>query len=235
MELKQTLKKLRKEKGWTQMQLANESGVSRDIIAQVETGKGGFGVENQRAVAHILGVPVEMLDFVKKANDALLMPASERRPETNNGEKALLFLTELPEKDAEMYVPYYDVEVTAGRVEIYFDDEVDEAPAGYLYAPQYRGCIMFYLKGDSMYDRIFPGSRIYIYRMQDKKYIDFGQVFLIVIPGERLLKYIYPHPTDDTKVTLRSHNSEKFPDWHVEKADIIHLFKVKGYENQSAM
>lgn len=131
------------------------------------------------------------------------------------------------------YVPYYDVEITAGRLEELFN-ESKKPPQGYIYAPHYRDCIACHVKGDSMNDRIFPGSRLYVYYLKSKKYIDFGQVYLVVLEGYRLLKYIDPDPADESRVILRSHNDEQYKNWSVEKADILHLFLVKGYENQNA-
>lgn len=149
-------------------------------------------------------------------------------------EKAKLFLSQLPEKGAEQYIPYYDVEITAGKIELYFDD-VEEMPEGYVYAPQYQGCVMCNVKGNSMYDLIYPGARLYVYQMPDKKYIDFGQIYLVVLSNNlRVLKYIRRHATDDAKITLASHNKEH-DSWDVEKADILNLFLVKGYENQTAL
>jgi phage repressor protein C with HTH and peptisase S24 domain len=149
------------------------------------------------------------------------------------GEKAKLYLSQLPDKEAENYIPYYDVEITAGKIELYFDD-VEEIPEGYIYAPQYRNCIACNVKGDSMYEKIYPGARLYVYHLKNKKYIDFGQIYLIVIDGYRLLKYIDPDPKDESRVILRSHNREQYKDWPIEKADILNLFLVKGFENQNA-
>lgn len=144
-----------------------------------------------------------------------------------------VYFSEIPDKDAESYIPYYDVEITAGRIEQIFD-EAEEIPEGYIYAPQYRDCIACNVKGDSMYDRIFPGSRLYVYYLKNKKYIDFGHIYLVVLDGYRILKYIDPDPKDESRVVLRSHNREQYKDWTVDKADILHLFLVKGYENQNA-
>ncbi|GAB3948433.1 hypothetical protein GCM10028805_22810 [Spirosoma harenae] len=157
----------------------------------------------------------------------------EKEAKSSERSKSHTLFTEIPEKDAELYIPYYDVEITAGLIELYFDD-IDEEPDGYIYAPQYRDCVACNVKGDSMYDRIFPGSRLFVYPIKNKKYIDFGQIYLIVLDGYRLLKYIDPDPEDNTKVILRSYNQHYKP-WQVEKVDILHLFLVKGYENQNAM
>ncbi|WP_374755904.1 hypothetical protein [Larkinella punicea] len=57
-------------------------------------------------------------------------------------------------------------------------------------------------------------------------------MYLVVLDGYRVLKYIFPH-ADPKKVVLVSQN-KTYPDWEVNKEDILHLFLVKGYWNQTA-
>ncbi|AUD00983.1 XRE family transcriptional regulator [Spirosoma pollinicola] len=231
MSLAHLIKQGRKNRGWTQQQLADASGVKREIIAKVETGKSGFGADNQKAIADVFGISPVMLEFVK--SDSQIITKDKQSSEVAKNVKPLVYFSQLPEKDADLYIPYYDVEITAGRIELYFDD-VDEIPEGYIYAPQYRDCIACNVKGDSMYDRIFPGSRLYVYHLPNKKYIDFGQIYLVVLDGYRLLKYVHPHPSDETKIVLSSYNKH-YSDWSVDRVDILNLFLVKGYENQNAI
>lgn len=237
----QRLELVREQLGINKSELARRIGSPQSHISKVLKGEVALGdLLGDKIVRRLHINPVwwesgEGAMLLGAQADELTTPAAIYQGMIS-GEKAKLYLSELPDKEAEMYVPYYDVEITAGRIEIYFDDELeDPTPEGYVYAPQYRGCIMCNVKGDSMYDKIFPGARLYVNYMPDKKYIDFGQIFLIVLPGERLLKYIFPHPSDETKVILKSHNDGKYPAWPIEKADILHLFKVKGFENQNAM
>lgn len=177
----------------------------------------------------------DLIQNFQETSNILAFDEDEIRPgKILSVEKTKLFLSELPDKDAEQYVPYYDVEITAGKpgIEIYFDDS-EERPDGYVYAPHYPGCIMCNVKGNSMYDLIYPGARLYVYKMEDLKYIDFGQIYVIVTKSLRVLKYIKRHP-DNALVRLVPHNNpEEY--WDVEKADIVHLFLVKGFENQTAM
>jgi transcriptional regulator with XRE-family HTH domain len=229
------IKRYRKAKKWTQDDLAAHIGVTKSMVSLYEANKAELSVDKLKSLAQLLDVKVEQIvesestlgaiseELVSEMRSGKLLPA----------QKAQLFLSQLPEKDAADYIPYYDVEITAGRIEQYFDD-VEEMPEGYVYAPQYRGCVMCNVKGNSMYNLIYPGARLYVYQLHDKKYIDFGQIYLVVLNTMRVLKYIRRHPSDDTKITLSSHNKEH-DDWDVEKADIINLFQVKGFENQLAM
>lgn len=236
MTLGQKLKQLREDlkkqdRKWTMDYVAGLIGVTKGAVNQYEKDDSKPSSELLKSLAKLYNVTIDDL-----LSDGPIDPKSK----DNSGqspllpaEKTKLYLAQLPEKEAENYIPYYDVEITAGKIELYFDD-VDEMPEGYVYAPQYRGCVMCNVKGDSMYDRIFPGARLYVYPLPNKKYIDFGQIYLVVLEGYRLLKYIHKHPTDDTMIVLSSHNKH-YGDWDVEKADILNLFLVKGYENQNCL
>lgn len=223
--------------GLNPKQFAEKLGENPSNYYQMEAGNRKIGKHKSNELVRLLNLNPKWFEEGEGEMFAPKLEASVSSSEGKmliKGEKAKLYLSQLPDKDAELYIPYYDVEITAGRIELYFDD-VEEIPEGYIYAPQYRDCIACHVKGNSMYDRIFPGSRLYVYHLSNKKYIDFGQIYLVVLDGYRLLKYIFPHPSDDTKVRLVSHNKAEYPDWDVEKADILNLFLVKGYENQNAI
>jgi DNA-binding XRE family transcriptional regulator len=55
------LKAWREYRGITQLQLSSRSGVGRDLIAQIETGKKQGGVTTLERLARALGVPIEAL------------------------------------------------------------------------------------------------------------------------------------------------------------------------------
>lgn len=62
MEFGERLRALRKARRWTQVQLAQQSGVSQTVISNVETGDiKSTGVENVARLAAALGVPIEEL------------------------------------------------------------------------------------------------------------------------------------------------------------------------------
>jgi transcriptional regulator with XRE-family HTH domain len=52
---------LRKEKGWSQTELANESGVSREIIGKYERGEAVPSVDFAKRIADALGVSLDYL------------------------------------------------------------------------------------------------------------------------------------------------------------------------------
>ncbi|MBO0953292.1 LexA family transcriptional regulator [Fibrella forsythiae] len=225
---------IRKAKGLNQSNFGKPLKIPQGNLSDYEKGK---VIPGDRIVKDIIELYKVNEGWWETGEGEILLEESLGKPNmvaSLSGSNATQSIVrEIPGTNSPDYVPYYDVEITAGRLEELFNDN-QKSPQGYIYAPHYRGCIACHVKGDSMNDRIFPGSRLYVYYLKNKKYIDFGQVYLVVLEGYRLLKYIDPDPTDESRVILRSHNEEQYKNWPVEKADILHLFLVKGYENQNA-
>jgi transcriptional regulator with XRE-family HTH domain len=57
------IRDIRRERGWTQDQLANAVGVSRSAVAQWETGRAGQVTTNLTRIAEVLEVGVEYLMY----------------------------------------------------------------------------------------------------------------------------------------------------------------------------
>jgi transcriptional regulator with XRE-family HTH domain len=57
------IRDIRRERGWTQDQLANAVGVSRSAVAQWETGRAGQVTTNLTRIAEVLELGVEYLMY----------------------------------------------------------------------------------------------------------------------------------------------------------------------------
>lgn len=55
------IKILRKHRGYTQVELAREAGISRPYLTEIETGKKDGSIRAMKALAEILGVSVGVL------------------------------------------------------------------------------------------------------------------------------------------------------------------------------
>jgi transcriptional regulator with XRE-family HTH domain len=169
------IKAVRKAKKLTQSKFGAQIEVGQDAISDYENGRNQPGERIIKALIKEYSINPDWLEHgvgnMFAQSEAIHATGTPQK--YISGKKAQLYLSQLPDKDAELYIPYYDVEITAGTIEQYFDD-IEEVPEGYIYAPQYRNCIACNVKGDSMYDRIYPGSRLYVYHLPNRKYIDFG-------------------------------------------------------------
>lgn len=60
-----TIRELREAKGWTQLKLANEVGVTPSTVYNWETGRSEPRVIQLREVAHLFGVPSDSIRLVE--------------------------------------------------------------------------------------------------------------------------------------------------------------------------
>jgi phage repressor protein C with HTH and peptisase S24 domain len=112
------------------------------------------------------------------------------------------------EIDSTVKVPYYDIDVTAGNVQLFQDN--NQMPLDYYTVPKEIQDVDFCFKvrGDSMYDKILPGAIVFVKQIIDISVIEFGQVFIVITEEQRMVKYVRRHPIrPDDMVLLRSHNN----------------------------
>lgn len=64
------LRAWRAHRGWTQAELSEKSGVARDLIAQIETGRRNGSIQSLNRLARALGVPIESL--IEDGGDEIL-------------------------------------------------------------------------------------------------------------------------------------------------------------------
>jgi transcriptional regulator with XRE-family HTH domain len=62
-EMGSRIREVRRERGWTQDQLASAVGVSRSAVAQWETGRAGQVTTNLTRIAEVLEIGVEFLMY----------------------------------------------------------------------------------------------------------------------------------------------------------------------------
>lgn len=57
---------LRRQKSWSQEQLASEAGIDKGYLGRVERGETNIGIENIAGIAQALGVEIAVLFAVEK-------------------------------------------------------------------------------------------------------------------------------------------------------------------------
>lgn len=75
---RKTVKQLREERGWKQIDLAYHAGISLSSVSNIEAGQQDPRVSIARKIANTLGVSVDAIEWVQ---------AAERRPR-KTGKKA---------------------------------------------------------------------------------------------------------------------------------------------------
>lgn len=203
------LSKIREMRGLTQDQLSALTDLSRGAIANYESG-GGAKPENAERIARELGV--QLADLVGGASSLQVMQDEE----TGYG------------------VPYYDVDVFAGDVETYNDGP--QTPVAFLRLPGIRDCdFSCRVSGDSMYEKIFPGSIIVCKELKNRDEVSFGDIYLVITDNNRWVKYLRKDYQSEGRWILRSHNREKHDDIPVYIDRVRRLYAVKMIVNQEQM
>lgn len=103
----------------------------------------------------------------------------------------------------------------------------DERTAEIWHMPAYSDCqYAINAYGDSMSPLIKSGDVVLLSEWNEN-YIEWGLVYLVITrAGHRTIKRLYANGDDG--VICRSENSEKNPDFLIQKSDILKLYIVKG-------
>ena len=87
MEFNKKLQELRKQKGFTQEELAEKLYVSRTAISKWESGRGYPNIDSLKAIAHLFDVTVDEL----LSSDDILTIAEENQRQTEKHFRDLVF------------------------------------------------------------------------------------------------------------------------------------------------
>lgn len=91
MEFHEKLLQLRKQKGMTQEQLAEELFVSRTAISKWESGKGYPNIDSLKSISKLFGVTI---DELLSGEELITLAASENRSNVSS-QKGLLFVVKV--------------------------------------------------------------------------------------------------------------------------------------------
>lgn len=132
----------------------------------------------------------------------------------------------LPIRPASEGVPVYDIDVTAGCLQLNRMLTQDRV-RGFVNLPQLDpGCIIVGVSGDSMEPVLRNGGFVSIRPITNMRNIFWGRMYVVVMEDYRMVKYLRRHDDPD-KVILRSANPN-YDDMEVDRADIQGLFLVEA-------
>lgn len=129
-------------------------------------------------------------------------------------------------------IPYYEIEASAGPIEMFADSP--EIPALKLVIPGFEDCdLALNVWGMSMSPVYDPGDVVICKRINDQRYILYGEVYLVITAEFRTIKYLR-RGSKDQLIKLVSHNPE-FDPMEIERDGILHLYLVKGKVKRNAI
>jgi SOS-response transcriptional repressor LexA len=194
-----------------------------------------FNLKNQSNVAEFLGYNASYLsdllngryniseDIADKITDKISVISKEWIL-TGEGEMLRSDNIEILPNNSNISTPIYDIDATCG---IEIRDYRDEKIIGWIDIPSInKEAIIIKASGDSMKPVIKDGSMIAIREIKSWDIIVFGQIYLIVTPEYRLLKYI--RKSKDSNIVILKSANEEFDDIELPKTQITKLFLVEN-------
>ncbi len=125
--------------------------------------------------------------------------------------------------------PVYNIDVTAGTMPL-SRMFTDEHIIGRVNLPGLNSELpIVRVSGNSMQPRLNPGCYISIRDVRPDATILWGQIYVVVLPDLRVVKYVRRHP-DPAKVILHSENPA-YDDIEVLRSDIEGLYLVENVIN----
>ena len=106
-----------------------------------------------------------------------------------------------------------------------FEESAMEYECEKVISPVKDATLAITVTGDSMSPEYPNGSKIFIKKINDKAFIDWGQTFVLDTVNGIVIKNVYPCKIDGLQVVCHSINPN-YPDFNVFKADVRGWYKV---------
>lgn len=221
------LKYLRKQKGYTQQELADKVGIKRSLIGAYEEGRADPRIDTLIKIGKVMGLPVDAL--IKK-DLAKLSPADiESLKEKSDKDKMKVLAITVDEKDREN-IHLVPQRAAAGYLNGYSDPEyIKELPKFQLpMLPDNATYRAFEISGDSMLP-IEPGTVVigkYLEKLEDIKN---GKTYVLVTSQEGIVfKRVFNYVKDRGKLFLVSDNKVYAP-YDLGANEILEVWEAKAY------
>mgnify|MGYP002629360513 CR=1 FL=1 len=219
------LKTLRKEKGWTQQELADRMGIKRAALGAYEEGRSEPRLANVLAMADLLGVSA----------DAMMRGVDAKQVEANrtSGQRLRILTVPVNPETSEEHVVVVPVRAAAGYLEGFGDpDYVQTLPTFDLPIPEvspYRTYRLFQIEGDSMLP-IPSGSYILASFEPDWNHSGGMRPYIVVTRNDGIVfKRIENRlDTDHQDFKLISDNPD-YPPYAVQPDDISEVWRAQAY------
>ncbi|HVW97572.1 MAG TPA: XRE family transcriptional regulator [Mucilaginibacter sp.] len=217
------IKFLRKQKGLTQQQFADELGIKRSLVGAYEEERADPKYDLLKKIALFFDVSID--DFINDEIDEKWVP----KPKSNAAN--LRILTISVDKDDNENIELVPTKAAAGYLNGYADREyVAALPKFYLPMPAFKQGTFraFEIKGDSMLP-LESGSIIIGEYVENWTDIKQSETYVIVSKSEGVVyKRIGNKFKDNKKLKLVSDNPVYEP-YDVSGEDILEIWKAKAY------
>lgn len=83
--------------------------------------------------------------------------------------------------------------------------------------------------GDSMYPRYHSGDILFVRKITDPSFFQWGKVYVLATTQGCIVKRLYPDKQGDEYITCHSENTDKYPDYSIRRDDITGVGLVVGH------
>ncbi|MEM7550516.1 MAG: LexA family transcriptional regulator [Bacteroidota bacterium] len=219
----ENIRYLRKNKGWTQEQFANEIGIKRSLVGAYEEGRADPRLSNLVEMSKVFDVQVD--DLITK--DLTTLNREELKAYQAKTTKVLAITVDSSERENIEIVPQ---KASAGYLNGYSDPQyIESLPRFHLptLSPNttYRA---FEISGDSMLP-LEPGTIIIGGYLEDLREIKNGKPYILLTKDEGIVyKRVFNYIEESNKLFLVSDNQSYSP-YHVELENVIEVWEAKAY------
>jgi transcriptional regulator with XRE-family HTH domain len=220
VEINENIRLLRKQKGWTQDQFAQELQIKRSLVGAYEEGRAEPRLELLQRMAELFGLSVDKLI----GQDLRVAKPSEEN--FQRGKEVVVVSIDSNKKENIELVPH---KAAAGYLNGYADPEfVKELPKFRLpVLPQgtYRA---FEISGDSMLP-ILPGTIVVGSYIDNLRELKSGKTHVLVTRREGIVyKRVFNYLEESGKLFLVSDNRQYAP-YQVDADDVVEAWAAKAY------
>ncbi len=215
--LRDNIRLLRKNKSWTQQDLADQTGLKRSLIGAYEEGRAEPSVEKLIGFSEVFSVSVD---------DLVGLDLSEQEPGSTRF-KVLSITVDSEDKENIELVPQ---RAAAGYLNGYADPEyIKELPRFHLpFLPENATYRAFEISGDSMLP-IVPGTVIIGQYIESMSEISNGKTYILITKKDGIVfKRLFNYIEEKSKLYLVSDNKLYSP-YEIEPEEVLEIWSAKAY------
>lgn len=142
----------------------------------------------------------------------------------NTGEGTMLLSQKAQDTADACYVPLLPVSAQGGSLSG-FDCSVSGYECERIISPVREADIAIPVTGDSMAPEFPSGTIVFIKRIYEQMFIDWGHAFVLDTPNGVIIKKLLPVDGDESRVLCRSVNPQ-YPDFQVSRTDVRGWYRV---------
>lgn len=213
---------LRKEKSWTQADLADKLDVNRSLIGAYEDGRTEPRLATLQVLCHLFNVSLEEL---------LYKPLDKQAPQPKRQDLPLRILPVAVEPSGKELISLIPQKAAAGYTQGYADSEYIEGLQSIslpLPELQQSGSLrIFQIEGDSMLP-VQPGSYIIGEFVENWETIKNNECYILLTLNDGIVyKRVENELIRENRLVLKSDNKEYKP-YHLDALEILEIWHAKG-------